>query len=337
MDKFDRIYALHGILSTHRYPVAMQTLCEKLECSPSCVKRILAEMRDYLNAPIRNKRGDGYFYDCDTAFELPGVWFNTSEMEALMVMQKTASGIGSGFLNDELGQMRRRIEKSLGRVASSAIREIDRIRIPDFGRRSRQLPHFPLIAAALLERRRLSTRYVSRSRGEKRQRQVSPQRLILYKNNWYLDVWCHQADDLRTFAVENMTDNRLLDAAAQDVDAQEMDRRLTRSYGIFGGAATATARLRFTATAARWAADEAWFPEQQGDWLADGSYELSIPYGNPTELIMDICRYGPAVEVISPDSLRRAVAERLLLAAKQYNSNASASYAPEQRAFQRRQ
>ena len=318
MDKFDRIYALHHIFSTRHYPVGMAALCDELECSKSSIKRLLGEMKDYLSAPIRNKRGMGYFYDSDTAFELPGVWFNTREMEALMVMQKTASDIGHGFLNDELGQMRHRIEKSLGLVSSTAIRELDRIRIPDFGRRSRQLPHFPLIAAALLERKRLSTSYASRSRGEKRQRQVSPQRLILYKNNWYLDVWCHEADDLRSFAVERMTDNRLLDAGAQDVDAAEMDRRLTRSYGIFGGEAVAIARLRFTATAARWAADEAWFPDQDGEWLEDGSYELSIPYGNPTELMMDICRYGPDVEVIEPSELRRQVAQKLQAAARQY-------------------
>ncbi len=318
MDKFDRIYALHGIFSTRRYPVNMATLCEELECSKSCVKRLLGEMKDYLAAPVCNKRGQGYFYDRDIVFELPGVWFNTRELEALMVMQKTAAGIGSGFLNNELGQMQRRIEKSLARVAPSAVSELGRIRIPEFGRRSKQLPHFPLIAAALLERKRISLTYTSRSANTTRQREVSPQRLLLYKNNWYLDVWCHQADDLRTFAVERMTDNKLLNVAAVDVNAAEMDRRLTRSYGIFGGEAVATARLRFTATAARWAADEAWFPDQDGRWLDDGSYELSIPYGNPTELIMDICRYGPDVEVIEPSELRRQVAQQLQAAARQY-------------------
>jgi len=318
MDKFDRIYTLHGIFSTRRHPISMPTLCERLECSRSCINRLLSEMKDYLGAPLCNKRGMGYFYDRDIAFELPGIWFNTREMEALLVMQKTVSSIGSGLLNDEMGLLRRRVEKSLGKVSSAAIDELNRIRIPDFGRRSRQLPHFPLIAAAVLERRRLRLIYKSRSKNEARQREVSPQRLVLYKNNWYVDVWCHQADDLRTFALENIKETRLLEVKATDVNAKEMDRRLTHSYGIFGGEATATARLRFTATAARWAADEQWFPDQQGYWLADGSYEMEIPYGNPTELIMDICRYGPDVEVIEPPELRQQVANQLQTAAEQY-------------------
>lgn len=318
MDKFDRIYALHGIFSARRTPVSIYTLCDELECSKSSIKRLLGEMKEYLGAPVSNRRGAGYFYDRDVAFELPGIWFNTREMEALLVIQKAVTGIGNGLLNEELGLFRQRIEKSLGRVSSSALKELDRIRIPDFGRRSKQLPHFPLIAAALLERRRLMVTYKSRSRGETNEREVSPQRLVLYKNNWYLDLWCHESGGLRTFAVENMTNVQQLDSTADDLSCDFLDQTLASAYGIFSGEATAVAILRFTPRAARWAADEEWFPDQQGRWLEDGSYELSIPYGNPLELIMDICRYGPEVEVISPDSLRCAVVERLQLALDQY-------------------
>jgi len=66
-------------------------------------------------------------------------------------------------------------------------------------------------------------------------------------------------------------------------------------------------------------AEEQWHPEQQGYFLNDGSYELRIPYNNPTELIMDICRYGPDVEVLEPDSLRQAVSRRLKDAASKYD------------------
>jgi len=318
MDKFDRIYKLHEIFSSRRYPVSMQTLCDELECTKSSVKRLLGEMKDYLCAPVTNKRGVGYFYDRDVAFELPGVWFNTSDMEALLVMQKAMAGIGNGFLNDEIGQFRQRIEKSLGRVSTVALNELDRIRIPDFGRRSKQLPHFPLIAAALLERRRLMLTYKSRSRDEISRQEVSPQRLVLYKNNWYLDLWCHEPDGLSTFAVENISNVQQLDSVAHDLSCALLDQKLTGSYGIFSGEATEVAVLRFTPKAARWAADEEWFPDQQGRWLEDGSYELAIPYGNPVELIMDICRYGPEVEVLSPDSLRRTVTDRLKQAFDQY-------------------
>ena len=76
--------------------------------------------------------------------------------------------------------------------------------------------------------------------------------------------------------------------------------------------------LRFTARRARWVGDETWHPEQQSRWLDDGRYELSIPYSNDKELIMDILKYGADVEVIAPEELKEAVKNQLDEARNQY-------------------
>jgi len=76
--------------------------------------------------------------------------------------------------------------------------------------------------------------------------------------------------------------------------------------------------LRFSEYAARWVRDEEWFPDQETVELVDGGLELRIPYHNPTELIMEICRYGDQVEVIKPPELRKQVADVLRKAADQY-------------------
>jgi predicted DNA-binding transcriptional regulator YafY len=78
------------------------------------------------------------------------------------------------------------------------------------------------------------------------------------------------------------------------------------------------ALLRFSKERARWVADERWHPEQVGQYLVDGRYELRIPYRQDKELVMDILRHGAAVEVISPDTLRLAVQEQLQRAIAQY-------------------
>ena len=52
---------------------------------------------------------------------------------------------------------------------------------------------------------------------------------------------------------------------------------------------------------------------------ADGSYELEVPYRDPRELIMDILRYGPDVEVVGPADLRQKVKRRLAAAAARYS------------------
>jgi predicted DNA-binding transcriptional regulator YafY len=71
------------------------------------------------------------------------------------------------------------------------------------------------------------------------------------------------------------------------------------------------AKLRFSAERARWIAAETWHPKQRGQFMPDGRYLLDLPYADPRELVMDILRHVPDVEVLAPDSLREDVAEKL--------------------------
>jgi len=318
MDKLDRLYQLHNILDSHRYPVATEVLLEQLECGRSTLMRYIADMRLWFHAPICNRRNHGYFYDRSVAFQMPGVWFNTGELEALLLLQKTLAGIGSGLLSNQLSALSARVNKSLAHLSPAVSDELGRIHIPSFGKRGGDINCFPLIVSSLLERKRLLVDYHGRSNGSKSQREVSPQRLLYYRNNWYLDVWCHKADGVRTFALERLVAVTRLERASYDLSRSEIARLLCDSYGIFGGKSTAEAVLVFTEKAARWVADEEWFPDQKGHWRGDGRYELRIPYGNPTELVMDICRYGAEVEVVEPQSLRALVVDVLAKALQQY-------------------
>ncbi|MCG6861965.1 MAG: WYL domain-containing protein [Chromatiaceae bacterium] len=52
--------------------------------------------------------------------------------------------------------------------------------------------------------------------------------------------------------------------------------------------------------------------ELPGLWLNESElHALQIPYSDVRELLMDILKYGPKVEVIAPKNLREMVAERL--------------------------
>ena len=74
----------------------------------------------------------------------------------------------------------------------------------------------------------------------------------------------------------------------------------------------------FDADAAQWVANEEWHPQQKARWLADGRYELQVPYSDPTELLMDILRHGDSVVVTGDKALAALVRERLIRAAAAY-------------------
>jgi predicted DNA-binding transcriptional regulator YafY len=325
MDRFDRIFELNRILSTARYPVSRRRLEEALGCSRATVKRLIEEMRLYLNAPIVfDRKLNGYRYAPSEGqmYELPGLWFNASELYALLSMQQLLEQVQPGLLEGHLEPLRRRIHDLLIRQPGGGDELPKRIRILRAAARQPG-PHFAVLAGAVAARQRLRICYYSRARDESGEREISPQRLTHYRDNWYLDAWCHLRQALRTFALDAIQDAQVMDKPAIEVPQQEMQRHYAGAYGIFAGPSEQTARLRFTPERARWVAQERWHPQQRSRWLPDGSYELTLPYSHPAELVMDLLKHGPEVEVIAPPALRELVKERLQQALKSYTGSNS--------------
>lgn len=319
MDRFDRIYKLHRILTDRRTPVSRRTLEEQMECSRATVARTIECLRDYLDAPIEyDRERNGYYYATGQQgpYELPGLWFNASELQALLTSQELLSRVQPGVFEESIQPIARRLEGLLETRGGGGIAA--RVRILQMAPRHVDPDQFRRIAAALADRRRLHVFYHGRARDETTERDVSPQRLVYYRDNWYLDAWCHWRKDLRTFSLDRLHVVDTLDAKAIDVPEDELNRILTSSYGIFAGEPRETAVLRFTPDAARWVADEQWHPDQQSRIFPDGAMELRVPYADPRELMQDILRYGPEVEVLEPEALRCAVTEHLERALKGY-------------------
>jgi predicted DNA-binding transcriptional regulator YafY len=178
------------------------------------------------------------------------------------------------------------------------------------------------VSIALLQRRRLHLRYLTRGRRETGERDVSPQRLVHYRNTWYLDAWCHRADALRRFALDAIEQAAVLDKPAREIAMKRVQAEMDAGYGIYAGGTQRWAVLAFSPQAAQWASREEWHPEQQGRWLDDGRYEMRLPYVDDTELVMDVLRQGEQVQVLAPPELVRAVRVRLAAAATQYDQAA---------------
>ena len=133
----------------------------------------------------------------------------------------------------------------------------------------------------MLDRQRLQIAYVSRGTNERTEREISPQRLVHYRENWYCDAWCHLREDLRSFAVDAIQSAELVDRKAKPIAERDLDEVLASGYGIFSGRKTTWAKLRFTAERARWVSVEAWHPEQKGRFEPDGRYVLELPFSDP--------------------------------------------------------
>ncbi|MEA3413052.1 MAG: WYL domain-containing protein [Pseudomonadota bacterium] len=322
MERTDRFYRIDQMLRERR-ATPISVLIEALGVSRATVKRDLEYLRDRLHAPIvwdPNTRG--YRYDepmpGSLRYALPGLWFNASEVHALLTMEHLLSHLQPGLLGPHIEPLRARIRMLLDSGDHSAAEVVRRIHVLQLASRTVELGQFEAIATGVLGRRRLRLEHYNRRLDETILREVSPQRLVYYRDNWYLDAWCHLRKGLRSFSVDAIRAVEPLSARARNVADRTLDAELGSGYGIFTGQRTRKAVLRFSAKRARWVAREAWHTSQEGHFDDEGRYVLTLPYSKDTELIMDVLRYGADVEVLRPAALREKVRIRLRLAQAVY-------------------
>ena len=327
MDRTERFYKIDQMIHDRRL-VRFDELLEALEVSRATLKRDLEYMRNRLNAPIiwdRNAGNSGGYrfeqvhVESGGQYELPGLWFNSSEVHALLTMQHLLTNLDpGGILTPHIQPLVARLNSLLGTAENTADEIRRRVLIIGLGKRDLKLAHFEKVGAALLRRKRLLLTYFARGSGDTTEREVSPQRLVYYRENWYLDAWCHLRDGLRNFAIDSIQRAELIEKKAREVSLRSMNEALGPGYGIFSGHKLQIAKLRFSPSRARWVAQEAWHPKQHGRFAEDGSWLLDLPYADHRELIMDILKYGADVEVLGPKSLRQRVAEEVTKMAATY-------------------
>ncbi|MEO8059169.1 MAG: WYL domain-containing protein [Burkholderiales bacterium] len=328
MDRTERFYKIELLLKG-RGCVSFAALQDELGVSPATLKRDLQYLRDRLSAPIvYDNFSNGYRFAAAPAgtpsgarHELPGLWFSENEIHAMLTMHQLLAGLDDdGVLARHLQPMMDKLQGMLGTDETAARELMRRVKVIGTARRRVPSKHFELLGSALLQRRRLKLRYFKRSDRSTSEREVSPQRLVNYRNTWYLDAWCHASDGLRRFALDAIREAALLDTKAKNVALRELEAALDAGYGIYGGggAKVKWATLVFTAEAAQWVANEEWHPQQKARFLADGCYELQVPYSDPTELAMDILRHGDSVRVTGDKALAALIGQRLRSAAARY-------------------
>jgi proteasome accessory factor C len=322
MDKLEHIYQLDKLLRKRKVPMAAPELQARLGISRATLTRLIKHCRNTLDMPItydNERKGYCYIDEDKTSFQLPGFWFNANELLGLMTSHRLLSEVQPGILQPYLAPLQEKLEKILAHKQLGSQEIFKRIRILPIANRVAKLEDFQKVAAALVKRHQLRLQYSSRSDDQLTERQVSPQRLIYYRDNWYLDAWCHLRQQLRTFSLDRMHVVSTGEVA-KDISDQALDQHVRGTYGIFAGAVTQQAVIHFSSDVARWVADEQWHPNQQSRHLQDGQWELVVPYGNPTELIRDILKFGPDAEVIAPLELRKAVQEKLSKALRKYRN-----------------
>lgn len=314
MDRTERFYRIDGLLQANVI-VPIDRMLRELEVSRATFKRDIEYMRDRLDAPIvwdRDARGYKYERSPESGKQsLPGLWFNSSEAYALLMMQALLADMQPGLLGSHVEPLKARLRALIESGQHPAADVESRVRLLNTATRPVPDKHFEVVATALLRRVQVEINYYGRGRDESTVRAISPQLLIHYRGNWYLAAWCHLRNDLRSFALDAIESATLLSSPAKNVPKRQMDGFLGQGYGIFSGVHVKWAKLKFSVERARWVSRELWHPQQRSSASSSGELVLDVPFTDARELSMDILRHGRHVEVLEPPELRHTIQDEI--------------------------
>ena len=323
MGDMERLHRIKYLIQA-RHCVPLKDFLDELEISKATFKRDLEYLRSRMNANIVYDRMDGgYKFESSSQIgekiELPGLWFSEEEATALVITQSLLAGIDQGgLLGPHLEPLQNIIDGILGGSETTTKELRKRLKVFGMSARKSSIEHFEVIGNALLKRKRINVDYYAKGSNETTSRNVSPQRLIYYRDNWYLDAYCHLRKELRSFAIDGIRQAHMLNEKADEISEKSLNEYFGESYGIFSGKSTQKAKLRFTPERARWVSAETWHKHQKAAFDKDGYYLLEFDYNQDPELVMDILKHGSEVEVLAPTSLRKRIKDELTKTLKNY-------------------
>src|SRR6516225_4788936 len=117
MDRTERFYKIDQLLKDSKV-VTFARFRDALGVSRATVKRDLLYMRDRFNAPIEfDRAANGYRFGKPRAgprYELPGLWFNATEIHALLTTLQLLGNLQPGLLGEQVPALIERLRAILG-------------------------------------------------------------------------------------------------------------------------------------------------------------------------------------------------------------------------------
>jgi proteasome accessory factor C len=164
----------------------------------------------------------------------------------------------------------------------------------------------PVLRDALRKRRVVLLDYQGPHDAAAATRTVHPWRLLFSNGSWYLAAWCEESGGARIYRSDRIARAVLTDRGADPEPAGAVDQLTVDGKPFDRSAAGATLTVRYSPAIARWIGER-----EDGTLEPDGSLVVYYPLADREWAIRYVLQYGPDAQVVAPDEIREAVAERV--------------------------
>lgn len=319
--KAHRLNDLIYRLETSERSLSLSFLSKELNCNEKTIRRYISELSDYRMAPysIKNSKVDIDHTARQEKTLINGYWLDKSHIDNLLQTYNLVNKLPKELAKLPHKKLKNTL-KTLGANPKDAHVLAPHIEIiPSLPVKINQ-EIFQVLADALLEGKKATINHWNREQNTHTKRTISPQKLVFYKDQWYVDAYCHLSKAIRTFNLIAIDQANLLEKNANKISKKELKAHFEQSYGIFSGKDTAIAIIKFSPKMARWVSYCQWHSNQKIIKQEDDSIHLHIPYNNPTELVADILKWGEEAIILSPPQLQQYAKQKIAQMYKNYQS-----------------
>jgi len=323
-DQIERQWRIMQILLSSRYGKTVKELAERFECSPRTVYRDL-EALQLAGFPVYNDRVEGAnrWLLMDTAKHRVPIPFSYAELMALYFSRDLLKVFRNTVFYDAMDSL---FEKITATLTPAAIDYLERVRETLHASLRPSTAYTPcreIIARlneAAVERTSVEMDYYTMSRKDETRRTVDPYRLCFLNGSFYLIGFCHLRQDIRTFALDRISNLELTDRRFTVPGDFQMEDFLKSSFVVHRGEPQRI-RIRFDADAAGYIREKIWHESQRITDETNGGIVLEFDVAGTEEIKYWIRSWGYHAEVLEPPSLRDEMREELKAALERYGSS----------------
>jgi len=180
--------------------------------------------------------------------------------------------------------------------------------------------HLTGVMEAMTECREIRIRYQKYTSTETETYTLHPYAVKEFAKRWYIVAYCLERQAMRVYGLDRVKSMEAGSGTFRMPKDFDVDEVFATSFGIYipeGPGKTIT--FRTTPTEARFLRDLPVHKSQKEISKDDKSVTFSLFVHPDRALIMEFCKHGSNIEVLSPDSVREAVASELQKASALYS------------------
>lgn len=184
--------------------------------------------------------------------------------------------------------------------------------------------HLTTVMDAMTGNNEIAIRYRKYTSSEEDTYTIRPYAVKEFAKRWYIVGYCLERKALRVYGLDRVTGLNITDKTFRMPRGFDIDGLFSTSFGIYLPEGRGeTIRFRVNETEARYLRDLPIHPSQKevrktGQHHNDTEVTFEIFACPNKALVMEFCKHGSRLEVLSPEHVRQEVADELNAAARIY-------------------